>query len=139
MSNLSFQCPPAPPDKKRYISDLGRILVADNGKKKYYKPEEVKKAHKKSHWSNYDFSCWGMSTYSSHSDFDRYHQETGEVCDYTAMKSEMLEGLSSSDSVHLADLPIDSLDASWLDIGDVLSGVLDGLGEFFSAIADGFS
>jgi hypothetical protein len=51
MSELNFVCPPAPTDKRKYISDLGKILVKDYGKKKYYKPTEVKKAHKKSEWS----------------------------------------------------------------------------------------
>jgi hypothetical protein len=134
MSELNLVCPPAPTDKRKYISDLGRILVKDYGKKKYYKPTEVKKAHKKSEWSNFDFSCWGMSTYSSHSDFDNYHQETGEVCDYTTMKAEMLEGISLTDSIHLTDLGDIDLDASWLDIGELVEGVLEGVGEFFFAI-----
>lgn len=137
MSEMNFVCPPAPLEKRKYISDLGKILVTDYGKKKYYKPKEVKKAHKKSEWSGYDFSCWGMSTYSSHADFDEYHQATGEICDYTSMKAEMLEGISIVDTVHLIDLPDINLDASWLDIGEILGGLLEGIGEFFSSIADG--
>jgi hypothetical protein len=134
MSELNFVCPPAPLDKRKYISDLGKILLKDYGKKKYYKPSEVKKAHKKSEWSTSDFDCWGMSTYSSHFDFDKYHQETGETCDYATMKSEMLEGISSTDSVHLTEMTNVDLDSSWLDIGDLLGGILEGIGEFFSAI-----
>lgn len=134
MNELNFACPPAPTDKRKYVSDLRKILVKDYGKKKYYKPTEVKKAHEKSQWSNFDFSCWGMSTYSSHSDFDSYHQETGEVCDYTAMKSKMLEGISLTDSIHVADLTDIDLDASWLDIGEILGGVLEGIGDFFLSI-----
>jgi hypothetical protein len=136
MSEMNPICAPAPLNKRKYISDLGKILVADYGKKKYYKPDEVKKAHKKSQWDAFDFYCWGMSTYSSHSEFDEYHQATGEVCDYTAMKAEMLEGISLTDSIHLADLPDIDLDASWLDIGEVLEGALNGIGEFFSSILD---
>jgi hypothetical protein len=79
-----------------------------------------------------------MSTYSSHSDFDTYHQETGEACDYTAMKAEMLEGISLTDSVHLTEFPDVDLDASWLDIGGIVDGILDGIGTFFSAIGEGF-
>lgn len=136
---MNFVCPPAPSDKRKYIADIGKILVADYGKKKYYKPEEVKRAHKKSDWRGFDFSCWGMSTFTSHADFDSYHQEVGEACDYATMKAEMLEGISLTDSVHLADLPEIDLDASWLDIGTLLDGVLEGAGDFFSGIADGFS
>lgn len=56
---MNFKCPPAPPDKRAYIAEIGKILVHDFGKKKYYKPKEVKKAHKKSNWADgLDFSCW---------------------------------------------------------------------------------
>lgn len=106
---MNQACHPAPPNKKEYITDLGKILVRDYGKKKYYKPEEVKKADKKSRWSNLDFSCWGMSIFTSHWDFDYYHQQTGEVCDYVAMKSEMLQGISVgevSSGVDLTNLDI---------------------------------
>ena len=72
-----------------------------------------------------------MSTYSSHTEFDKYHQQTGEACDYISMKTEMLEGISSTDSIDLTKLPDVDLGASWLDIGEILAGILDGLGDFF--------
>ena len=103
----------------------------DYGKKKFYKPEEVKKAHQKSKWyDGLDFSCWGMSAYSSHQEFDRYHLEIGEICNYTDMKSTILEGVSMDSSFDLTELSNVDLDASWLDLGSIF----DGLGEFFSAI-----
>jgi hypothetical protein len=134
---MNLQCAPAPVNKRDYITDIGKILVKDYGKKKYYKPEEVKKAHKKSKSrDNLDFPCWGMSTFSSHSDFNEYHQETGEACNYVEMRTEMLEGISLSESVNWVDVPDVDLDASWLDFGDIFGGVLEGIGEFFAAIAD---
>lgn len=54
---MSKNCPSPPENKKEYIFDLGKILVKDYGKKKYYKPVEVKKAHQKSKWSELDFDC----------------------------------------------------------------------------------
>jgi hypothetical protein len=132
---MSTSCSPPPANKKEYLSDIGKILVKDYGKKKYYKPEEVKKAHKKSKWNDgVDFSCWGMSTFSSHSDFTDYHQQTGEQCDYTEMKSTMLQGLSLSESVVL-NAPDN--ETSWLDLSDLYEGILDGIGEFISGITDG--
>lgn len=134
---MGTSCAPAPINKKEYISDIGKILIKENGKKKYYKPEKVKKAHKKSKWyEGLDFCCWGMSTYSSHSDFDRYHQETGEVCDYVEMKTEMLSGLSLSPTGDWTDIPDFDIDASWLDFGDVFDGIFEGIGEFISGIFD---
>src|SRR5688572_1760404 len=94
---MSTNCAPAPVNKKEYITDIGRILVKSYGKKKYYSPKEVKKAHRKSKsHEGTDFSCWGMSTFSSHEDFDDYHRGTGELCNYGEMKTEMLQGLSVS-------------------------------------------
>jgi hypothetical protein len=119
------------------LSDIGKILVQDFGKKKYYKPEEVKKAHKKSQWyDGADFSCWAMSTFSSQPDFNTYHHETGEECDYTEMKSRMLEGWSITESVSLVSTSPDN-DTSWLDIGNLCEAVLDGFGELISGITDG--
>jgi len=131
-------CAPAPTDKKQYIKDIGKILVEENGKKKYYKPEEVKKAHRKSKWyDGLDFSCWGMSTFSSHSDFDKHHEETGEICDYADMKTEMLSGLSVSPNTDWTEIPDIDIDSSWLDFGDVFDGLLEGIGDFIGGIFDG--
>tara|TARA_B100000809_G_C14667188_1_gene361833 strand:- start:89 stop:487 length:399 start_codon:yes stop_codon:yes gene_type:complete len=127
-------CTVSPTNKKEYISDIAKILIKNNGKKKYYKPEEVKEAHKQSKWyDGLDFSCWGMSTFSSHTDFDNYHQETGEICDYVEMKTEMISGLSITSSVVWTDIPDIDVDASWLDFGEFFEGV----GEFLGAIFDG--
>ncbi len=137
---MKKSCKVSPPNKKEYISDIGKILVVENGKKKYYKPEEVKKAHRKSKWYDelyFDFSCWGMSVFSSHSDFDKHHEETGEVCDYVAMKTEMLNDLSISTDINWIDIPDIDIDASWLDFGDVFDGLLEGIGEFIGGIFDG--
>ncbi len=137
---MGTTCAPAPTNKKEYITDIGKILVTENGKKKYYKPEEVKKAHQKSKWYDVlDFSCWAMCTFSSHSDFDRYHEETGEICDYAEMKTEMLSGFSASADTDWLSLPDIDIDASWLDFGNMFDGIFEGIGEFIGGIFDGLS
>jgi len=139
---MALHCPPAPPNKKAYIADVGKILVQEYGKKKYYKPVEVKKASKKSkHYTALvaiDWHCWAMCTFSSHTDFDAYHKLTGEVCDYVAMKKEMLGGLSVHTSADWLSIPDLDMDASWLDFGDFFDGFLEGIGEFIGGILDGF-
>ena len=133
-------CTPSPTDKRKYISDIGKILVADHGKKKYYLPEDVKKAHKKSTWNDWtDFSCWGMSTFSSHEDFDAYHENLGEACDYISMKKEMLNGLSASPITNWEEIPDLDIDASWLDFGDVFEGIFEGIGELVVGIFEGLA
>lgn len=127
---MGNNCATAPSDKKAYIADIGQILVEDYGKKKYYSPEEVEKSHRKSRWyDSVDFSCWSMSVFSSHEDFDKHHQQTGEICNYTEMKTEMLSGIST-DSTDFFSLEHINFDASWLD----LSAVFEGIGDFFSSI-----
>ncbi|MGK0391080.1 MAG: hypothetical protein ACI94Y_003841 [Maribacter sp.] len=62
---MGTPCTPSPTNKKEYITDIGKILVEEHGKKKYYQPEEVKKAHEKNKWSDgIGFSCWAMSTFA---------------------------------------------------------------------------
>jgi hypothetical protein len=119
-------------NKKEYISDIGQILVRDYGKKKFYTPAEIKKSHRLSKWHDgIDFSCWAMSVFSSHTDFDYYHQQTGEMCSYVEMKTEMLDEFSAAEGISLSSLTDFDIDASWLDFGDVFGGVTDLIGGIF--------
>lgn len=132
---MNQTCPPAPTNKKEYIAEIGSILVKEHGKKKYYKPEEVKKASRKSksyQASGTDWHCWAMCTFSSHSDFDAYHKLNEEVCDYAAMKSEMLVGLGAGTSADWLSIPDLDIDSSWMDFGDFFGSLFDGIGDIFS-------
>lgn len=122
-------CHTPPPNKQDYLTQVGRSLVKRYGKKKYYKPKEVKKASKETEYRTYDFDCWGMSVFTSREDFTSYHQSTGEDCDYSEMRTVMLSDIagSSFDSVHFPDI---DLDTSWLDFDNVL----DSIGDFFARI-----
>ena len=130
-------CTPLPDNKKQYIKDVGTILLHDYGKKEFYKPEEIKKANQKTSWgtSGTDFSCWSMSVFSSHEDFDAYHRSAGEVCDYVEMKQTMLEGISGNNFdfsfLEFTDSDI-NIDSSWLDLGEIFGAI----GDFFSSILD---
>lgn len=127
---MGISCAPAPSNKQEYIGDIGKILITDYGKKKYYKPEEVEKSHRNSKWyDGLDFSCWAMSIFSSHDDFDRHHERTGEICNYTEMKTEMLNGISVSADTGWFGIPDMDIDASWLDFGGLFSEVFEGMGD----------
>ncbi|MBJ2173339.1 hypothetical protein JBL43_03770 [Aureibaculum sp. A20] len=135
---MNNSCHIVPTNKKEYITELGKVLVQDYGKKKYYKPKEVEKANRKLKWYDFlDFHCWGMSIFSSHNDFDSYHQESGEICDYVAMKTEMLNGLSISSVANWTEIPNIDIDGSWLDFEDIFDGLLEGIGDFIGGIFDG--
>ena len=130
---MGTPCTPAPSNKREYIFDLGRILVKEHGKKKFYSPEEVKKAHeKRKSYQNLDFSCWAMSTFSSHAEFDKYHERTGEVCDYVEMKTEMLSGLSFTATG--SGIPDSDIDSSWLEFGNIIEGIGEFIGGIFTDI-----
>ncbi|WP_394747726.1 DUF6559 family protein [Spongiimicrobium salis] len=134
---MSITCPPAPPNKKEYIADIGKTLVAEYGKKKYYKPAEVESVAQKSKANTdptSDYACWAMCVFSSLEDFTAHHHELGESCNYEAMKTEMLHGLSQSPTTSWMDIPDLDLDTSWLDFGEVFEGVFEGLGSFIEEI-----
>lgn len=137
---MESNCPSAPINKKEYITDIGKILVKDYGKKKYYKPEEVKKASKKSKYhkqDGIDWHCWAMCVFSTGPDFTAFHSLTGETCDYIKMKTEMLSGLANNVTASWVAIPDLDFDTSWLDFGDVFGGMLEGIGEFIGAIFEG--
>jgi hypothetical protein len=79
-----------------------------------------------------------MSISTSHWNFDFYHQHTGEVCDYAAMKAEMLLGISVGKGLSMVELTDQSMDASWIDLEEVFGGVLEGISEFFCGILEGW-
>lgn len=113
-------CDLKPNDKKKFISDVGRHLVQEHGKKKYYKPEQIRKAVRDGGYEP-DIVCWAYCMFSSPADFSAVHEAAGEVCDYAAMKTEVLTDLSSDGSF----LGIDP-DLSWLEWPDIdLSDIFD--------------
>ncbi|MCX6857502.1 MAG: hypothetical protein NTV80_21665 [Verrucomicrobia bacterium] len=109
-----------PADKKAFIGAVGKELVRVHGKKKYYKPTEVRRAADSCGYP-IDIHCWAYCFYSSPSDFVALHDLAGEVCDYAAMKTEMLLDLASGSPFS----PLD-IDLSWLEWPDIdLSSIFD--------------
>ena len=99
-------------DKKQYAKDVGKILVQEYGKQKYYSPNRVKRASKKTKW-DIDWHCWAMCLYTSPDDFNRYHKSIGESCDYASMKGEMAYAITDGVSESWFDF-----DLSWLEWPD---------------------
>lgn len=109
-----------PADKKAFISDVGKELVRTNGKKKYYKPEEVRKAADKYGYP-IDIHCWAYCFFSSPPDFESLHEAAGEACDYVDMKTELLADLASGGTFDILDI-----DLSWLEWPDIdVSSIFD--------------
>lgn len=113
-------CHLQPSDKKAFIGAVGHELVRTHGKRKYYKPAEVRRAADSCGYP-IDIHCWAYCFYSTPEDFKALHDAAGESCDYVAMKTEVLTDLASGASFSLPDL-----DLSWLEWPDIdLSSIFD--------------
>jgi hypothetical protein len=73
---------------RRYVRDLPRLLVRHYGFSPFYTPAQVKKTIERS-GLNKDYSCYALSMFTSPQDFARYHDNIGETCDYSRMRSEI--------------------------------------------------
>jgi hypothetical protein len=107
-------CTIKPEDLKRQVRVVGRDLVQNYGKKKYYTPLEVRNANRRVSIDQ-DYTCWSFAFFNDRQDFDSWHAARGETCDYEVMKSELVAAIdagSSSPSVF-------DFDASWLDLPSV--------------------
>jgi hypothetical protein len=62
--------------------------MKDYGKAKTYTPKQVKRSIERSGLSTV-YACFGMAIFSGRDDFDKYHQEIGENCDYDVMRCEL--------------------------------------------------
>ena len=106
-------CLIAPSDRRTQARLVGNDLVKNYGKKPYYTTLEVRNANRRQ-GIQADFTCWSYAMFSSHEDFNAYHQSLGESCDYVAMKGEMLSSVSSATDWSWFDLNL-----SWLEFPHV--------------------
>ena len=113
-------CHLKPSDKKAFIGAVGEELVRVHGKQKYYAPAQVRRAAECRGYP-IDIYCWAYCIFSTPGDFKAIHDAAGEVCDYAAMKAEVLTDLASGGTFAWFDV-----DLSWLDWPDIdLSSLFD--------------
>ena len=113
-------CHVKPEDRKALVSAVGKDLVRAHGKRKYYKPAEVRRSAERCGYG-VDVHCWAYCIYTTPEDFGAIHTAAGEACDYAAMKAEVLADLAGGSAFSLFDL-----DLSWLDWPDIdLSSIFD--------------
>ena len=74
--------------QRSYIQKLGPLMRKRYGRSRYYTVAQVQKTVEVS-GLNPNYICYGLSEYCSEDDFNTYHQNTGESCDYHEMRSEM--------------------------------------------------
>ncbi|MBV7263457.1 hypothetical protein KCG43_15750 [Photobacterium sp. WH24] len=73
---------------KSYIKKLPSMLKRDYRKSKRYTPKQVKSTIERGGLSVV-YACYGIAMFSNRKDFDQFHQEIGENCDYDAMRCEI--------------------------------------------------
>jgi hypothetical protein len=106
-------CHLKPADKKTFIGAVGKELVRVHGKQNYYAPAQVRRAVQ-SRGYDLDVACWAYAIFSTPSDFNALHAAAGEVCDYAAMKAEVLADLATGGTFAWLDLGLPWLE--WPDI-----------------------
>lgn len=75
---------------RSYKKKLGSLLIRGYGKSKHYTPAQVRTTVSKAGLST-DWICYAYSMYCSCDDFVQYHTETGQSCDYEAMRTEVAD------------------------------------------------
>ncbi len=91
-----------------------------HGKQNYYKPADIRRAAERRGYP-IDIHCWAYCIFSTPEDFGALHAAAGEICDYAAMKTEILTDLASNAPFSLFDV-----DLSWLEWPDIdLSGIFE--------------
>ncbi len=113
-------CHLEPKDKRKFIGAVGQELVRSHGKKKYYQPSQIRRAAETCGYP-LDIHCWAYCIFATPDDFQFIHDEAGEVCNYAAMKSEVLADLAGGQAFAGLDL-----DLSWLEWPDIdLTSIFD--------------
>jgi hypothetical protein len=110
----STMCALSPIDKRAQAKRVGDDLLRNYGKKPYYSVEQVKAANRRNSVS-IDVECWSHAMFNTHEDFDAMHAAMGEVCDYAAMKLQMLQAVGAGEKSWF-DF---DLDLSWLEFPDI--------------------
>jgi hypothetical protein len=106
-------CHLEPEDKKAFIGAVGKELTEKHGKKKYYRPAEVRSAAERLGYA-VDIHCWAYCIFLSHDDFKTLHDAAGEACDYAAMKASVLQEFAPNGVFSWLDI-----DLSWLEWPDI--------------------
>jgi hypothetical protein len=114
---------------RSYAKGLGIELKKRYGKQTHYTAAQVKRTAEQGRY-NIDYLCYALCMYCSLGDFNDYHRDTGEDCDYAAMRSEVANRFFDGDASFNADDVIEGA-AGWdgtgsgVDVGGFDGGGFD--------------
>lgn len=107
-------------DKRALGKTVGDELLKRHGKQRFYKVQEVLDVFDFLELG-FDGLNWALAAFSSPEEFAAYNASLGSTADYAAMKSEMFDAMTGTDSSSWFDL-----DMSWLEWPDFdFSGLFD--------------
>ena len=73
---------------KSYVRNLPGLLAKDYGKAKQYTPKQIRSTIERN-GLYVAHACFAIAMFSTQKDFEDYHQEIGEICDYESMREEI--------------------------------------------------
>ncbi len=108
-------CALVPAEKKVLARKVGAELDRSHGKRKTYSIDQIRNASRNQRIP-IDWECWAYAFFAAKDDFVRFHQESGEKCDYDFMNRKMVEAVSDSPAVPRTISVVEegSQDSSWL-------------------------
>ena len=124
-------------NKQEYLKSIGKILVAENGKQKFYNKEQVEKSHEKITLSDaFDVSeIYFESAMSLYTSLDEYIKVSGATAEkYIQHKSDALHEISNDSILDWDSLTDFDMNMSWLDMGDIIESVGEFLGGILGAL-----
>lgn len=76
---------------RKFATQLPDDLQRKYGAKRKFTPEEIEAVFKKYHYhQERKYWCYGYAMHSSRPEFDVYHLQRGEICDFMDMRSEIM-------------------------------------------------
>ena len=75
---------------RAYTRRLPRLLSKDYGYSQSYTPKQVRRTVERS-GLDIEYSCYAVAMFSERDDFNQFHHELGEICDYDAMRAEVAD------------------------------------------------
>jgi hypothetical protein len=82
---------------KAYVKKLPGLLVKDYGRLSNYKPLQVRRTIERAGLDT-TYACYAIAMFSSRDDFAQFHMDSGESCDYDAMRGEVAREHFSGDA-----------------------------------------
>lgn len=103
---------------KSYINQLGKDLANRYGQSKEYTSGQVERTVNDCGY-NWRHICYAHALHTSHKQFEKWHEERGEFCDYFAMREEIANDYFSGNAEALSS---SDLSASEISFSDSSSG-----------------